>query len=609
MYLQKTKKYFPYLLIFVLISIIYSNTLNFGYNLDDQLVYSALPNISKGLAGYKDIFSQSFAFQDYRPINVSSIYTEYLILGNFNPQISHGINVVLYILLCCSIYYLLQLLPFENSKATALIITLLFACHPIHANVVSSIKSRDNILSMWFSILALITFVKILDKKKWMLFLGVLLLSFIAILSKLDAYYLIFIIPYIYYLQNTSDKKTILISLVFGVLIFSITLLLRGFLIPESQEINNPFLQNSITENPYFNNLNWVNVLKLLGVSFFYYLKFMFIPWGYYFYFGTGSIDVTSFFSFTNILGIMLFLLFSVLAFYYGIIRKTYIGFATLWFIFSLLYCLNIFTPIAGIVSERYAFIASLGFFILLGNLLLYLDKKYNFSIKYLTLIIVIVYSFFSYSRSKDWKDIDTLLSSDMPHLAKSYEANRIASSNYIDLSLGSQNKNHIEKAIFYANSGRKVYDNETFLLEAKGTAYYLLGNLQSAKECFVQVANFDTLNSTAQVSLGDIYYAQKKFELAARHYENGYNINPDIDLLSYKIVDSYCRIESFSKADSINKIIKIESNSPYIYNENNGYISLYKKDTLSAAKYFKLAFEDGLRDENLYKLVNKYIK
>ncbi|MFH6985671.1 tetratricopeptide repeat protein [Marinoscillum luteum] len=138
--------------------IIYTQTIHFDYNLDDEIVVSQEDKFSiSGL--YESISSPYYSLDQrisygYRPLTSLTFYLESTLLGN-NPTISHSINLILY-LLVVGLIFLLGLHLFKNPQY-AFILALLFAVHPTHTEVVASIKNRDELLALLFGLLAFLS--------------------------------------------------------------------------------------------------------------------------------------------------------------------------------------------------------------------------------------------------------------------------------------------------------------------------------------------------------------------------------------------------------------------------------------------------------------------
>jgi protein O-mannosyl-transferase len=158
----------------VLSLLVYAQTLRYGFVLDDGLVMSDNRFVQRGVAGIPEIFSQGsfagnrdFGANDmlsggrYRPLSLMMFALEWQLTGGspvFAPMLAHALNVVLNALVVLVLFWLvrdcgawleprLELVPF--------CVALLFALHPAHTEVVANIKSRDEILSLLFSLMAM----------------------------------------------------------------------------------------------------------------------------------------------------------------------------------------------------------------------------------------------------------------------------------------------------------------------------------------------------------------------------------------------------------------------------------------------------------------------
>src|SRR5690606_6970095 len=97
---QKNYRYI-YLLLAAFAFLLFGNTINHSYNLDDTLVTKNHRLTSKGVSAIPEIFSSPY-YQDnmgyayeYRPVVLASFAIEHELFGE-NPQASHFINVLLY---------------------------------------------------------------------------------------------------------------------------------------------------------------------------------------------------------------------------------------------------------------------------------------------------------------------------------------------------------------------------------------------------------------------------------------------------------------------------------------------------------------------------------
>lgn len=595
---------FIFLVLSFIVLLIYAQTINYAYNLDDQLVYHNMPQTSNISEGLKQIFSNRFAFKDYRPVSISTFYFEYLLLGEINPNFSHLINIIFYIFLCNLIYIFIRKLNIFKFKYQSLFSTIIFLIHPIHNSVVSNIKNRDNILSMTISVFIMILFILIIRNKKYLLLPLLLPFFALAIWCKLDAIFLVIIIPLILYYERGDIKRavTLIPSILLIILLLNFYFLIFYLVDNNLNEINNIYTVDNITENPFIHDFTWNNRIKLIGVTYLQYLKFFLIPFNYRFYYGSGFLDVSHVMTPTNILGWLCLLgtIFSIILF---TIKKHRMGVSISLLFVPLIYCINFFQPVPGLFADRYAFISSLGFSIIVVMIIELLFKKNSFAMLFCIGYFIVLF-IFSFLGVQKWRNYDTLFNNDMPYLNHVYEPNRIAASTYLDLSSNVRNSDErndfLNKAIKYAKQGFSLYKGDNFMCQLAGTAYYLQGDFSNSFDCFSEALKINPNDNKARMSLADLSIEMNDYENALKNYNIAFSANYYEDQIAYKIVDAYCKISDYRKADSINEIIKDKVKPKYIYFENKGYIFLSRNDSVQAFHNFENAISMGLNDPKL---------
>jgi tetratricopeptide (TPR) repeat protein len=209
--------YIPYI-VFTFSFLVYFNTLFNDYNLDDELVTQNHRLTSKGISAIPEIFSSPY-YEDkagykyeYRPIVLVTFAIEHTFFGD-NPHVSHFFNVLLYAFLCVFLFNVLIRLLKGYSPWFVAIIVLLFAVHPVHTEVVASIKNRDELLALFFSLAALDMALRYVYTKKvyWLPLVPFFL--YLGILSKTTALVFAVIIPVLLLgLTSVSFSGLILIT-------------------------------------------------------------------------------------------------------------------------------------------------------------------------------------------------------------------------------------------------------------------------------------------------------------------------------------------------------------------------------------------------------------
>ncbi|HXH19734.1 MAG TPA: glycosyltransferase family 39 protein, partial [Chitinophagales bacterium] len=233
------QKRWAHLTVFLFSFLIYANTIPNDYNLDDELVTSISPAmqhplVSKGIRAIPDIFTkpyysdeQGYAYE-YRPVVLTTFALEHSLLGN-NPHVSHAVNALLYALLCVLLLSTLSLLLNNYHPLVAILTCLLFAAHPIHTEVVASIKNRDEILALMGGTGALLFFLHYAEKKKVLFILAAMLCFAAGMLSKQSIISFVVIIPALLVMfTRLSWKEIFLVSFILGTITFPLIQLITS---------------------------------------------------------------------------------------------------------------------------------------------------------------------------------------------------------------------------------------------------------------------------------------------------------------------------------------------------------------------------------------------
>ena len=183
--------------------ILYANTLGHGYVLDDPLAIGKNDLVKKGIAGIPELLSNHYRAGTegagasallYRPLSLVTFAVEWSLAPN-SPGFGHFMNALWYALTAAMLFAALRLLFRGYHWLWAAGATLLFAAHPLHTEVVANIKSRDEILNLFFAAAAFYAWARWLAQPagKWLaLALGA---YFLALLSKESAVTLLLVFP------------------------------------------------------------------------------------------------------------------------------------------------------------------------------------------------------------------------------------------------------------------------------------------------------------------------------------------------------------------------------------------------------------------------------
>lgn len=418
----------PYLILFILPFLLYGYSITFEYVLDDKIVLSENSFVQQGFSGLKDIFTtESFTgyFGEqkdilvgarYRPLSIATFAIEYGFLG-FNTQASHFINILLYALTGVLLFIVLSnLFRSKDSKwyfSIPFIASLLFILHPLHTEVIANIKSRDEILSLLFSMWALLcSYRYVVTKKNYFLLLSLLLLS-VALFSKESAITFVVVIPLTLYFFTKSSAKTIFkasLPLLTGALLFLIVRYQAiGYFLDTGKEVtalmNNPYLGVWTADK-------FATIFYTMGL----YLKLLVFPHplthDYYPY----HIPIMTWANISVILSLIAY----VAMLGYAIItikKKSIIAWGILFYLITFSIVSNLVIPIGTTMNERFMYMPSLGFVVLLSYFILRgIPKLFNKSQKLskaimlgLLLIFSVGFAYKTIDRVPAWKNEMTL--------------------------------------------------------------------------------------------------------------------------------------------------------------------------------------------------------
>jgi len=413
-------------ILFALAFILYGNTLGHQYAFDDSIVITENAFTKKGFAGIGDLMTRDF-FEGiygksteltggrYRPLSLAMFAVEYGLFGE-NPFMGHLINVLLYGLTLMLLFIVLQQC-FNTRSIIPYITTLIFAVHPIHTEVVANIKSRDEILCFLFLLISMYSLFKLIDTKdsgKWM---GIGIGSFfLGLLAKETAITYLPVFPlFIYFFRPKAIPDGVRKGLIFfapAVLYLLIRFALVGM--PGGAD------STDIMENPYVNssfNEKYATIFYVLLK----YFSMLILPHPLTCDYSYNQIP---FVGWSNI-----FVILSVL-FHFGIgifmvlkmKSKSLLALCILLYLAPLSITSNFFFNIGAPMGERFLYIPSFGFCLLLAYGISKLLKvselttnwKSNYALIGVVGVLLVAGSLKTIVRNIDWYDNFTLFAKDV---------------------------------------------------------------------------------------------------------------------------------------------------------------------------------------------------
>ncbi|MEO6883132.1 MAG: hypothetical protein ABI199_03805 [Bacteroidia bacterium] len=611
----------------VLCFLVYGNSIRNGYALDDELVIYQNAQIHQGIKAIPEIFTTRYSHAEnedygYRPIVKVSFAMEYSLFGE-NPHISHFINILIYAFTCIFLFLFLQKLFKNYSILLPLLVTTLFLVHPIHAEVVDSLKNRDALFSFFSSILSAYFFIKYAETNRVKnIFLGGITFI-VAMASKIDAMTFIVIIPLFLYFFGKCNWKQLVIC--FGCLLLSVIVFILIqkkllFGIPKHRVLG-------YIENPLYFIRGYATRGIAALATFFWYIQLFVFPKKLICYYGYNQVDILYPNKMILIMSLIIVVSFLILAFI-GLKKKKVFAFGILYFFISISMFLNILVPAVGIVAERFAYIPSLGLCILLAIGLLEIFKisytshqvrllKLNRPFLFTISIVLVLFSVRTIARNFDWKNHYTLYSHDIVVAEKSVHLQQLYATKcleyyYADDNTTGQTKEQLKNAAIASyKTILGIYPDDRTSLNDLGKAEMIFEKNDSAALPLLQKAvEVDTNYVVAFFNLATCEHLLGNDSLSEKYFLKSIALNPHFMPAYVSLTNLYLHHEFYDAAFALNygaldKGIK----SAAIYS-NLGTIYLWKNDSLKTADYYEIAVRtDSINNVDCRFLENYFLK
>ena len=364
------------ILFFILLCfLLYGKGIGNNYSMDDEFVIKNNVQVQKGIKALPEIFTTHYVIDnqrssyEYRPIVKAVFALEFQLIGA-KPHISHFINILLYALSIVMLYKILLRLLSDYNRILPFLITLLFLIHPLHSEVVLSLKNRDVILSFIGCLLALKFYLRYVESDKYYdLLFGAFFVLF-GLLSKKDCMTYFAIIPFtMWFFKNISLKKIFIITASFLLPVLSFFLLAKHAatlankaatqtaLFAHESDISRKFLN---WENPLFYKSTLAERIPTGLYSIYFYLKMYLLPHPLISYYGYNQVPIATW---SNPIVWLVIILLCFTGYFLAkkIKTKGVEVYGIIYFLLAISMFTNIMQPVVGIVAERFAYIPSLG--------------------------------------------------------------------------------------------------------------------------------------------------------------------------------------------------------------------------------------------------------
>lgn len=353
-----------------------------------------------------------------------------------------------------------------------------------------------------------------------------------------------------------------------------------------------------------------------LGTSFLVlgkYLELLIFPYHMGFYYGYAQIEPVIWNNVQPLIAIFMYLLLIISAFYFFGKHPIY-SYGVFFYILCISEFSNLAAPVAGIMADRLAFVASTGFSIALGYVLLLVSKvdvnskntsiNFNKNKPFLIIVILLLFSAKSFSRNLQWKDHVTLMRHDIKYLEKSVQANNLLAVHLVNKSFEIKNQidkeKHLNEAIKHFKKAVELYPKADYAWHDLGQTYLLLNRPADALPAFLKAVEIDSTYVNAWLKAGITFKQLKKYSEATHCFKKIISLDPN-NLLAYTTLsETYFLQRDFERSIELNleAIKKFPSAYDPVVNTGKTYFTM--GDKKNALIYFEKAYLINPEDKNL---------
>jgi len=466
---KSTSSVFPFtfkvksIFLVVVSFIFYSNTLQNGYLLDDNLAIVSNDYVQQGFSGIGKILTEDSYISwmkksgmdkhkltggRYRPLSIVVFAIEHSLFGE-STFMRHLVHILFYCLLVFLIFWFLDKFLFLRIKGggdVAFLAALLFAIHPIHVEVAANIKSLDEILSLLFVVLTFIFSLRyIKDHKIPDLLIGIISYLF-SLLAKEYTVMMLLLLPMLFYLVGNKKPLQAIVSSLpyYGMFVVYMILRIHAVGLP-SHAVN-----NDVAINPYL----YATHSQTIATKFFVlekYLGLLFFPYPLTYDYNYADVPYHNFSDLSVWLSIFIYAAIIVWGGWL-LYKKNILAFPVFFFLLNLALVSNFLTDISSLMGERLVFQTSLGFVVILSYAIFEAIKKWPYSIKRASVfaffgLLTIICGAETLNRNTAWKDFQSLTTTDVNKVPNSILANNYAAMSYIYLA--SKEKDSVQAAFY----------------------------------------------------------------------------------------------------------------------------------------------------------------
>lgn len=498
----------------------------------------------------REIFT-SFLVGNYHPLTVLSLALDYALFG-LHPSGYHLTTILLHTCNVLIVFVFIQKLT--GSAALSFITALLFGIHPLHVESVAWVSERKDVLYTLFYLCSMYVYLSYIRsvRRKGLLYAASLALFVCSLLSKGQAVTLSVVLLLIDYCEGrrftraTAVEKVpfFILSLVFGVV--AIAAQKDTGAIPDLPTF-------SLAERIVLACFNlYIYAAKLvapLQLSAFYPYPVLTRWSSYLVYYLPAVCTAALVIGYRCRLTAMLF-------------ADRVVVFGWAFFLINIALLLQVLPVGASMISERYSYLCSLGFFVLIGHGITWLWRHSRPEVRQLrgvfALLLVLYSGWLAYrtiERNKVWQSSEALwndvlqqfpqvvvaylnrgsyyqVRGDLDRALADFNAGLAINPNYYDILVNRCDVFRLlgeyERAVADCTKVIDEVGDNTVAFTNRGITYSMLGRYDDALEDFEKAIVLEPKNAKLYTNRGNLYDMTGRYDTAIENYSYAISLRPD---------------------------------------------------------------------------------
>ena len=560
------------LFLLVIAAVCYIPMLNNQFtNWDDE--YYVLQNeLIKG-PDWSGIFSEPVV-SNYHPVTIISLAINYAISG-LDPSSYLWMNYLLHLVNTALVFYFVLNITNKNTWIS-FFTALIFAIHPMHVESVAWVSERKDLLYTLFFLLSMMQYWKYVNTGKsaklWIAFL----FFGLSLLSKPAAVVLPLALLLLDYWKGRSINKKVLMEKV----PFFLLALLFGVL---TVQIQSEKAIAGLDLYPLWSRFFFGTYVLMI-----YFIRF-FIPYPLSAFHPYPAVDNLGWAVYIS----PLFIAAAAVLIWYNRKNK-WLVFGAGFFIVNLLLVMQVLSIGATIVSERYTYVPYIGLAMAVG----YLIQQYRQKLKSLSwlvpLVVIAVFGYMTFERTKVWKDSGTLWTDVIEHypnesIPRTNRANH-STKLAIDLNQSPEAISLYTQALEDCNVALKKNANDIAGLETRQNVYLNIGKDQEAMVDAEHLIKLAPDNYRGHYTKGVVHTRRNEVEGAIESLSKAIALKDDLEhaynMRGSLYVNGY---QNYNAAlNDFNRAIALKPDGNYYMNRSICYLKMgdlakAKSDAISA--------------------------